>query len=283
LIMGWHRFQRSGGSLWGVDEGIGYPVVFQHGLGGDEAQVGEVFPSVAGVRRLTLDCRAQGRSDRFESAPYSIELFADDVLAFVDSRGLSHFAVGGISMGAAIALRLAVRAPDRVAALILARPAWLWDAAPGNMRPFREVAACLTAAEAPEAKRVFQQSATARQLATDAPDNLTSLLGFFDRPNPDVTSRLLTSISEDGPGITRGEIERLGVPTLVIATGRDHVHPLEYGRTLAGIIKGARFVEIEAKATNRKLYVDQFRNALDEFFARVTGARGFQRAAGVNQ
>ena len=53
-------------------------------------------------------------------------MFADDVLAFADLRGVERFVVGGISMGAAIALRIAVRHPERVSGLVLARPAWLW-------------------------------------------------------------------------------------------------------------------------------------------------------------
>ena len=47
--------------------------------------------------------------------PFSFAMFADDVLAAADQAGLDRFVAGGISMGAAIALRLACRHPDRVA------------------------------------------------------------------------------------------------------------------------------------------------------------------------
>ena len=43
-------------------------------------------------------------------------------------------------MGAAIALNVAARLPDRVTALVLARPAWAFEQAPENMRPLSEVA-----------------------------------------------------------------------------------------------------------------------------------------------
>ena len=39
--------------------------------------------------------------------------------------GLTRAVVGGISMGAGMALNAATRYPERVAGLVLARPAWL--------------------------------------------------------------------------------------------------------------------------------------------------------------
>jgi pimeloyl-ACP methyl ester carboxylesterase len=54
---------------------------------------------------------------------------------FIESRELAPLVVGGVSLGAAIALRLAVRRPELVCGLILARPAWVTRAAPDNMKP----------------------------------------------------------------------------------------------------------------------------------------------------
>ena len=131
-----HEFVTSDGlHMAGYDEGQGRAVIFQHGLGGDQTQVAGVFPT-SQFRRLTLECRAQGHSQAGDPAYFSIPQFAKDVLAFADARGVEKFAIGGISMGAAIALRLAVIAPTRLTALILSRPAWDWHAAPSNMAVF---------------------------------------------------------------------------------------------------------------------------------------------------
>ncbi|RUV26747.1 alpha/beta hydrolase, partial [Mesorhizobium sp. M1A.F.Ca.IN.022.04.1.1] len=46
---------RDGATLHMTDTGEGLAVVFQHGLGGGEAQVAQTFP--AGFRRITLECR----------------------------------------------------------------------------------------------------------------------------------------------------------------------------------------------------------------------------------
>ena len=258
-------FVRDGVELAGHEFGGGFPVIFQHGLGGDASQVAEVFPDGPAIRRLTLECRAQGGSKAGPFELLSIRTFADDVLAYADSRGIEKFVVGGISMGAAIALRIAVIAPERVCGLVIARPAWLWDAAPENMKPFAEVAVCLRRADLAAAKEAFANSATGLALAGHAPDNLASLLKFFSTSEPLVMAQLLGSLSTDGPGVTLAQIRALKVPALVIAHGFDVVHPLAYGRALAAEIGGAVFSEITSKVESKARYIEEFRFALKSF------------------
>ncbi len=264
-------FARPGGTRLRVDAapGDGIPVVFQHGLCGDARQTAEVFPGDGRFRRITVEMRGHGGSDAGAPSTYSIAMFTDDLAAFIEARLSAPVIVGGISMGAAIALRLAVRRPDLVRALVLARPAWLTDAAPPNMAPNAEVGRLLHRLPPGVAKETFLRSETARRLADDAPDNLASLTGFFAREPADVTCALLTSISGDGPGVTRNEVARVAVPTLVIGTARDSVHPLAYARTIVTMVRGAEFVEIASKATDRARYVSEFRSVMRHFLETV--------------
>jgi pimeloyl-ACP methyl ester carboxylesterase len=245
--------------------GAGMPVLFQHGLGGDAAQVEENFPDRPAWRRITLECRAQGGSQPGTMRPFSLAMFARDVLAACDACGIGRFVAGGISMGAAVALHLAARCPDRVTGLILARPAWLFEPAPANMQLFAEVARALREAVPEAARAGFLQSPTARLLADEAPDNLTSLLKFFDRPDPAVTADLLADIAGDGPGVTSAQAAAIVVPALVIGHAVDHVHPLACARTLARALPGAQLVEITPKATDKPRHVQELRHAVDGF------------------
>lgn len=258
-------FARDGVTLQGFDAGEGSPFLFQHGLGGSAAQVAENVPDLEGIRRLTLECRAQGGSEAGLTRPFSLALFADDALAFSESRGVRRFVAGGISMGAALALRLAVRHPERVRALILARPAWLCDVAPANMRPYAAVASTLRAAPPAAAKAMFLRSPTADILAREAPDNLASLLGFFERPDSRLTADLLDDIAQDGPSVSRAEVAALNLPTLVIGHGIDLAHPLATAQELAHLIPSAEFVEIPPKATDKAAHVAAFRAAVTRF------------------
>ena len=263
--MSWYAITRQELSLSGTDSGKGSPVLFQHGLGGDDAQVAEFFPKLPNVRRLTLECRGQGRSQLGPVKDVSIAIFAADIAAFVEQQGVGRYVAGGVSMGAAIALRLAVVAPQNVRALILSRPAWLWDSAPANMQPFAEVAGLLARLGPDAALSKFDGSSTARRLARDAPDNLASLRGFFARPDPEATANLLAAIASDGPGVTLAQIRRLSVPTLVIGNGLDAIHPFAYAETLANEIPDARMVRVTPKSQDRVRHAEEVRSAIAGF------------------
>ena len=261
------NFPRDGLKL-NVDDsgGEGLPVVFQHGLCGDAGQTREAFPDDARFRRITLECRGHGASEAGDFSGLSIATFTDDLAALIETNGKAPVIVGGISMGAAIALRLAALRPDLVRGLMLARPAWVIAAAPENMQPNAEVGRLLDALPAEEALRAFLDSARARALAETAPDNLASLRGFFTRRPQAVTAALLQRISADGPGVSEAQARAIRVPTLVIGTARDAIHPLSHAEALAALIPDARFVTITAKADNKVRYVSDFHATLTDFF-----------------
>lgn len=255
------------------DTGDGPAVVFQHGLGGGEAQVAQAFPADAGLRRLTLECRGHGGSGLGGRRPFSLGMFADDVLAAADQAGLDRFIAGGISMGAAIALRLACRHPDRVAGLLLVRPAWTFGSAPVNMRPNAEVAGLILDHGPDTARAIFAQSRTAARLKREAPDNLASLLGFFDRPDSASFARILADISADGPGVSESDVAGLGVPTLVVGNTMDAVHPLSAAHKLAATIPGATFAEIPPKALDSARHFAELQAEITAFLHAHTNFR----------
>jgi pimeloyl-ACP methyl ester carboxylesterase len=258
-------FERDGIDLRYEDVGEGPPVMFQHGLGGDAAQVAEVYPALPPSRRVTLECRAHGGSQSGALASLSIATFTDDVAALADQLGLGHAVAGGISMGSAIALRLAVKRPDLVKALVLSRPAWMFAPAPDNMQPIALVGDLLRKHALPIAREIFEQSETAKRLARDAPTNLVSLRGFFASHDPATRAVLLGSIARDGPGVTESEARSIAVPTLVIGTSEDTIHPLYFAESLAGMIPHATFLRITSKSVDPARHAAEFREALSVF------------------
>ncbi len=240
-------------------------IIFQHGLCGDARQPADVFPVAFADRRLTLECRGHGGSEAGDPAAFSIATFADDLAALIEAKAIGPCIVGGISMGAAIALRLAVTRPDLVRALVLARPAWVTDAAPPNMAPNLLVGDLLAQHPAAEARDMFERTDIVARLTAEAPDNLASLRGFFDRAPQTVTAELLRRISADGPGVDRDQVSGIAMPTLVIGHGRDAVHPLAHAEALAELIPGAWLDIIPPKADDPDGYRAGFRAALDQF------------------
>jgi pimeloyl-ACP methyl ester carboxylesterase len=68
---------------------------------------------------LAVDRLGHGRSDKpHDIAPYEESLIMEDLLAILDTAGIERTLVWGFSMGAATAAQLAIRRPERVAALV---------------------------------------------------------------------------------------------------------------------------------------------------------------------
>jgi len=240
----------------------GPALVFQHGLCGDAAQVTEAMAGLAPQRWASLECQGHGVSE--PGLTPSIAAFADDVAALIETLP-GPVVLGGISMGAAIACRLAVMRPDLLRALVLVRPAWVCDAAPANMAPNAEVGALMARMPVGQARAAFAASLTSQRLAHEAPDNLVSLMRFFDRAPQAETARLLTLISADGPGITPAELQALNLPTLVCATSQDAIHPLAHAEALAGLIPGARLVHLPAKGRDKPVHLAALAAAMTRF------------------
>jgi pimeloyl-ACP methyl ester carboxylesterase len=262
-------FQRGDTRLAVARTGKGKTFVFQHGLCGTASQPAEVFPNDIGWSCVTLECRGHGLSQSGNREQYSFSQFADDVSAYIESMNVGPVLVGGISMGAATAMRVAVTHPELVSGLVVARPAWIDRSAPDNLSPIREVARLLAAYEPAEALSRFKASPTAARLKRDAPDNLASLIRFFSAPRMADTQALLLAIASDGPGISRDEIARLRGRTLVIGHARDAVHPIAMAQEIADLIPNAQFVEITPKADSPENYRAEFRDALRRFMTEI--------------
>ncbi len=71
---------------------------------------------------LRYDTRGHGASD-VPAGDYTLDQLGKDVLALADKQGLATFAFCGLSMGGAVGQWLAIHAPHRLSALILANTA----------------------------------------------------------------------------------------------------------------------------------------------------------------
>ncbi len=71
---------------------------------------------------ISVDLRGAGETDKPEG-PYSTELFADDVAAFMQALGIPQAHVAGLSLGAATGMWLAAKFPEKVKSLSL-HSAW---------------------------------------------------------------------------------------------------------------------------------------------------------------
>jgi pimeloyl-ACP methyl ester carboxylesterase len=101
------------------------PIVLVHGLLMNRRMFERLGPALAerGNRAICVDLLGHGRSDQPDDLRlYSMPLFGEQVVALLDHLGLERAVVGGTSLGANVALELAVRHPRRVEGLFVEMP-----------------------------------------------------------------------------------------------------------------------------------------------------------------
>jgi pimeloyl-ACP methyl ester carboxylesterase len=251
------------------ERGEGTPFIFQHGLGGNVQQpFGLLRPSPNVFRLLAFDCRAHGETRPLgEPEKICFETFADDLLAFMDFLQLRRAIVGGISMGAALALKFVLRYPERVDGLVLSRPAWLAGPMIENAQIYAEIARLIREKGPVEGQAIFKDTALYRDVACESPDAAESLLGQFSSPRAAETVVKLERIPRDTPLDDLNDLTAIRAPTLVMANRQDPIHPFAFGETLGRLIPGAGFQELTPKSVSKERHADDVTFCIARFLA----------------
>jgi pimeloyl-ACP methyl ester carboxylesterase len=107
----WIHYEDTGGNL--------PPLVLAHGLLMDHSMFA---PQVEALRSrcrvITWDARCHGETETTDD-PFSYLDLAGDLKGLLDHLGIAHAVIGGMSQGGFVALRFALKHPERVDALIL--------------------------------------------------------------------------------------------------------------------------------------------------------------------
>ena len=102
-----------------MEKGQGEPLILLHGNGENvDYFVGQMDAFAQYFHVYALDTRGHGKTPR-GTAPFTIRQFADDLLAFLDARGIDKAHLLGFSDGGNIAMVFAMKYPERVDKLIL--------------------------------------------------------------------------------------------------------------------------------------------------------------------
>jgi len=262
-------FTHDGLNFHYLDKGPGTAFVFQHGLGGDVSQPFGIFAPPPGFRLLAFDCRAHGETKPLgQPEKITLACFANDLLTFMDHLGLAAAIVGGISMGAAVALNFTLRFPQRVLGLVLSRPAWLDSPMLRNATIYARIAQLIRGYGPERGQELFQQSEEYREVLSDSPDSANSLIGQFQNPRAAETVIKLERIPNDSPSRDRREWSSIQVPTLVLASRQDPIHPFEFGEILAREIPGAEFKELTPKSVSRDRHAAEVQEFVGSFLRR---------------
>ncbi len=212
--------------------GEGEPLVLVHGLGGAAANWLALAPLLLSGRRLIVpELPGHGGSSPLPAAP-SLSPYADRLGLLLEHEGATPAAVVGHSLGGAVALRLALRRPESVSALVLAAAAGISSTArsaryaltvTGILKPGRKIA--------PHRRRVARSALLKRLVfgrwgASDPPalpPEVVEALLAGPALHTDTVSAATAVVRDD----VRPELERISCPVLVLWGARDNQLPVD--------------------------------------------------------
>jgi pimeloyl-ACP methyl ester carboxylesterase len=228
--------------------------------------LGTLRPPV-GLRLITFDCRGHGETPVGAPERLTFEGLAEDWLALMDHLGLATAIAGGISLGAALALHVALRHPARVRGLVLLRPAWLDVALPeANQTLYAVIAGLIRAHGRQGAAEAFAASPVLQALRLESPAAAEAFLRQFESPQAEAAVARLERLPAAVPH-PRASWAGLAVPALVLACRDDRLHPLELARELAAGLPGAQFVEVASRHTASAQHTAEVQRAVETFLS----------------
>jgi 2-hydroxy-6-oxo-octa-2,4-dienoate hydrolase len=221
-----------------LEDGTGSPVVFIHGSGPGVTAYANwrlVMPGLAPrFRTLAPDLAGFGYTDRRAGTTYNIQVWADQVIGFLDALDIPSASLVGNSFGGAIALRVVTQHPDRVDKLVLMGSmgvpfpitegldrVWGYQPSVENMRQLLGIFAY-----SPELAN-DEQLARVRYEASTQPGFQEAFSSMFPPPRQN---------SVDAMIIPDDELRNIGKQTLIVHGRDDKVIPLENSLRLLQLI-----------------------------------------------
>jgi pimeloyl-ACP methyl ester carboxylesterase len=228
--------------------GRGPPLVFVLGwLTHLTEGIGSPLYDAAGVVRwhsrnhllVRYDGRGFGLSDR-NARDFSLSARVRDLEAVTDALRLERFALYAFSAGGPTALAYADRHPERVSRMVLAATFLGAGSTSAEAEAFRRTRRGLrelarTSWDSPHARAAFAEFWLPEASAVER-----GMLMHFLQVSADEGA--VAGFSEATETIDVSvEATRIRVPTLVVAGSEDRAIPLEFSRSLAAAVPGARF------------------------------------------
>lgn len=248
-----------------VEAGQGSPLLLLHGVGGSHEMWLSIIPELAkSYRVIAADHRGHGASDK-PGGSYTINLFCADWLALMDALKVDRAHFLGLSMGGAIAMRLALEHPGRVRSLVLV-DTWAFPH-PDFLALLRQRLAMLAAGDLAAYAEVAVPQVYSPAFIAANPQVMAEYRTRVAKLNPDsVRGAVDACITHD----MRGKLGEIQAPTLVVVGSEDRLTPAFHSEYLARSIPKARLAIIDGSGHIPHLERPrEFLRIVTEFLARA--------------
>ena len=260
------KYTRQGISLEYDDIGNGVPLLLIHGFPLDRTMWrSQIAGLQLACRVIAPDLRGFGHSTDTDGEAVSMETYAEDLRALLDSVNVKQVVLAGLSMGGYIALAFLAQYVDRVTGLILANT---------RATPDSESA---RAGRLTNAAKIAESGSTSVVVESMAP----KMLGPTAKPETVVAVRSMMA-RQRSPGVMsalRGMAARpdrsallpfIKVPTLIISGSADVLIPTSDSEVMQTAIPDSRLNIIpEAGHLSNMDKADAFNDAVREFIGKL--------------
>jgi 3-oxoadipate enol-lactonase len=210
-------------------------IVFVHGLGGSLhswwAQLAAC--EAGGARGIAYDQRGAGMSSKPEG-PYSVELWARDLVRVIDARGVERPVLVGHSVGCMIAQRASVELGDRVGGLLTIGGALQWRPEAGPV--FEERVRLARAGRMDEIATTVVGTGLSEDRQRDDP----VLTGLFRDLIASNDHRAYADWSAATATARMADLERVSCPVLACCGEHDPVTPPSFAQAIAEAVPSGR-------------------------------------------
>jgi 3-oxoadipate enol-lactonase/4-carboxymuconolactone decarboxylase len=237
-------------------------LVLSHSLGCDHSMWAPQMPALLDhFQILRYDTRGHGGSD-VPAGDSTLDQFGNDVLGLAEKLNLKQFAFCGLSMGGAVGQWLAINAPQRLTALVLANTSPKFGT-PETWNSRRK--AVLEGGMAAIVDTIMQRFFSPdKQETVSAQSTRAVLLGS----DPKGYAACCAALRDAD---TRAELGKISVPTLVIGSDKDPSTPWEaHGAILAKNIPKAKAFRLHTAHLSNLEQPRAFTGALLDFLLPYT-------------
>ncbi len=266
-----------------LEAGTGQTVVALHGLGATKMSF---LPTVAGLadrdrfRVIAVDLPGFGDSDKPIGAPYDARFFADALVDLLDSLALERVHLIGNSLGARVAMEVALRHPQRVGRLVLLAPSLAWRRGRPLLpllRVTRPELGLVQLAPRPVVRAVvnrFVPDADNGWVAAGVDDFLRAYLTRSGRAAFYAAARQIYMEEPHGPEGFWTRLPSLEADSLFVWGRRDRLVPIAFARHVAHSLPQAHQLELECGHVPQVEEPRRTHAAIDAFLsARSMGRR----------
>jgi pimeloyl-ACP methyl ester carboxylesterase len=236
-------------------------ILLLHGLGGDRRQplalLGPALPDDATV--LAPDIRAHGASPLLgEASDFTLDALAAEIAEGLPDEPLT---IMGISLGAAVGLRLALRDDVDVEKLVFVRPAFTDEPLPENLAVFPVIGDLLQTYGAEHGEELFRDTEWYHDLLIASPLGAEGAIEQFRKPDAAERAIRLLEIPRHPAFASAAELARLTAPASIVAAPRDLVHPVDVAELWLEALPNASLTLVPARDESEEIYAVAIRGA----------------------